>query len=207
MNKLCWMAGALAVIASTSFSQTAPVWWTTRGVLSGQADDYAAANIGQLKFVANLATVEMDLRLNPSGAGTTIHQMVDPWWQPTASSRDDFSAVNAGQLKAVAQPFYDRLGLAYPWAGTSDDYALINLGQLKYAFKFAIPSANDANANGLLDEWESAYNASGALTASGDPDNDSLSNRAESLIGSDPTSGAVSDAAAIAALRLVVHSP
>ncbi len=107
----------------------------------------------------------------------------------------------------MAKPFYDRLGLAYPWTGTADDYALINLGQLKYAFKFSITSSSDTNGNGLLDAWESTYNASGTLAAGGDLDGDSLSNRAESLLGSDPNSAATSNATAIAALALKVYSP
>jgi len=103
-----------------------------RGVLNSQpADDYAAANLGQLKHIASRAAAEMNARL-PSGAGTEINALVAQWQAAPAPGvvRDDFAALNLGQLKAVAKPFYDRLFSAgypvgYPWAGQSpDDYAL-----------------------------------------------------------------------------------
>lgn len=213
MTKVYWIAGLLTVSAPL-FGQTAPVWWATRGGLSGQADDYAAANIGQLKFLAHLAAVEMDLRLAPAGAGSPINQTVAPWVQPATSTRDDYAALNVGQLKTIAKLYYDRLGLAYPWsAATSDDddYALVNLGQLKKAFSFQIASPGDTDADGLLDLWENAQ--FGNLTAQSGAGNaetpvfDSLSNRAESLAGTNPTTVADESPVAVAALGLTVYCP
>lgn len=201
--------GCILAAAPLAFAQTTPAWWMSRGLLNGPSDDYSAANIGQLKYVASLAASHMDLRLAPVGAGTAIHLLVDLWSQPQAAG-DDFSAVNVGQLKSVAKLFHDRLGLSYPWTATAsddDDYAMVNLGQLKYAFSFPISSPGDADGDGMLDGWEATYNAAGSLIFSGDNDLDQLSNRAESLLGSNPSSAATSGGSAAAALSLIVYSP
>ncbi|MFL6538410.1 MAG: hypothetical protein ACJ8JD_09560, partial [Chthoniobacterales bacterium] len=55
----------------------APAWWSQRGVLNDNVapDDYAAANQGQLKNIANAAVAEMDANL-PGGAGERLHQII-----------------------------------------------------------------------------------------------------------------------------------
>lgn len=119
-----------------------PSWWRARGVTNGNAsDDFAAANLGQLKNIARAASEELDAKI-PHGAGTEIKSLLAGF-----SRGDDFAAINLGQLKAAAKPFYDRLiaeGFAkeYPWnsRGTSDDSAAANLGQLKNIFSFEIPA-------------------------------------------------------------------
>ena len=97
----------------------APAWWSQRGVTIAGAtpDDYAPANIGQLKNIAAAAVAEMDTKL-PGGAGDPLHSVIADWSTPT-SQVNDFAPVNVGQLKNTAKPFYDRLialGLvdAYP---------------------------------------------------------------------------------------------
>jgi hypothetical protein len=56
-----------------------PAWWGTQTVTDPSAvpDDFAVANIGQLKYMAAKAAA-MDAEL-PGGAGETIHLLVDPW--------------------------------------------------------------------------------------------------------------------------------
>ncbi len=139
------------------------------------ADDYAAANIGQLKHIATQAAAEFAAAV-PGGAGTTIEILVNSWNpQIQNSARDDYAALNQGQLKYVAGLFYDRLavfgfagaplqpGQRYPWteSETDDDaYSLVNLGQLKYVFGFSVVGYNfdsysaDSDFDGMPDGWE-----------------------------------------------------
>ncbi|HEX7631047.1 MAG TPA: sugar-binding protein, partial [Lacunisphaera sp.] len=113
-----------------------PGWWAQRGVTTnGTPNDYAAANVGQLKQLAKQAYLEMEAQL-PGGAGPEITALINSWSQPPTGGvvRNDFAAVNHGQLKSVAKLFYDRLAQVgdhgapltsqqvYPWtADTSDD--------------------------------------------------------------------------------------
>lgn len=151
-----------------------PSWWFERAVIRQVApasespiwpdnypatDDFAAANIGQLKQIATQAAAELDAHI-PDGAGTDIHNLLAQWSAAPASgvTRDDFAAVNLGQLKAVARLFYDRLiaihyTSGYPWANqTADDYAIANVGQVKYLFSF--DPAYDSDRDGLPNWWE-----------------------------------------------------
>jgi hypothetical protein len=205
-----------------------PGWWFERDVIPRLssattanwptdyplADDYAVVNIGQLKAVAYGAAMQMNLRLAPTGAGTSVNQLISDWGQPASATRDDYIALNIGQLKSVAAPFYDRLGVGYPWLSSStapDDYAVVNLGQLKHVFGFQIAIAGDSDADGLLDTWEVTYFGSlAAQSGAGDaeaPLSDSLSNRAESLVGTNPNTVADESAEVAAALELTVYSP
>jgi hypothetical protein len=205
-----------------------PGWWFERDVIPRlpsattanwpgdypQADDYAVVNIGQLKTVAYAAALQMNLRLAPMGAGAPVNQLISGWGQPATAARDDYVALNVGQLKSVAAPFYDRLNLAYPWLSSStasDDYAVVNLGQLKYMFSFQIAAPGDTDADGLLDSWETTHfgslsTQSGAGNAE-TPAPDALSNRAESLAGTNPNVAADQSATAVTALGLSVYSP
>ena len=149
-------------VSLLAVSGAPPAWWSERGVVNGQpADDYAVANLGQLKHVASKAAAELNAHL-PGGAGAEIDNLVASWRAAPAAgvTRDDFAAVNLGQLKAVAKRFYDRLISvhyleAYPWAnGQPDDYASANLGQLKYLFSFDL--TRDSDGDGLPDWWELA---------------------------------------------------
>ncbi len=111
-----------------------PDWWTERGVLipDTAANDYAAANQGQVKWMAACAAAELDSCL-AEGAGDDIWQMVARF-----GGGGDYMPVNLGQLKAVAAPFYVRLGLPLPWAHATNanDYAVANIGQVKNVFSF-----------------------------------------------------------------------
>jgi uncharacterized repeat protein (TIGR03803 family) len=171
-----------------------PSWWTSRGVIVPNAapDDYAVANVGQVRNIAKQAYEEMKANLN-GGAGSAL----DAIWATPAVSTDDYAAVNIGQLKNLAKPFYDRLvqeGLAsgYPWAASAtpaDDYAVVNIGQVKNLFAFDIPLSStkvDTDKDGLPDAWEQRYFQSLDNSPDADPDCDGLSNLEEYKAGSDP---------------------
>lgn len=171
-----------------------PDWWFERDVIprlpsaAGNpspawptdyptADDYAAANLGQLKLIASKAAEELAATLPSPGAGLAIQSMTTAWQSaaPVGVTRDDFSALNQGQLKAVAKLYYDRFSEVgyrpsflspaqkYPWSSaTADDdaYALVNLGQLKRVFSFFSASPYfdaylaDADSDGIPNGWE-----------------------------------------------------
>lgn len=222
------VAATLALAVVAQLPSAPPAWWTTRGVLTSgaTANDYAAANLGQVKQIATKAYAEMEAVL-PGGAGSSLTALVNSWSAAPASGvvRNDYAAVNQGQLKALAKLFYDRLaqfdyygppltvGQAYPWTITTADdnaYAAVNLGQVKYLFSFdpqlaLIGPDTDSDGDGLLDRWEIKYFGTLAQSASGDPDGDGVSNLLEFQLGRDPTKPAVADTAGTLNLRL--YSP
>lgn len=156
-----------------------PKWWTERGVIDAQkqSDDYAVANLGQLKFMAQQAAAEMNAKLS-GGAGTAINNLVNSWNNPPANGvvRDDYAPINIGQLKAVSSLFYDRLKAeaviavipegnpkCYPWRENGDhpSHAMVaNIGQLKSVFSFIVavdPANPDSDGDGIPDAWEMQY--------------------------------------------------
>lgn len=178
----------------------APDWWTTRNVFAAGAvtDDYAVANVGQLKSMAKKASLEMQLKFEViGGAGTAIDDMINAWESAPASgtTRDDYAALTVGQLKNVAAKFYDRISAqaggpnaVYPWTGSlvaTDDYALVNVGQLKAVFAFDIALA-DSDQDGLLDTLEMQFFGNLGQIATDDFDNDGLNNLVEFQEGTRP---------------------
>ena len=131
---------ATLIVGLLSFSAmadgTPPPWWQTQEVTAGGwVDDYAVANMGQLKTIAAKAAAEMIARRG--SAGVEIGAMTRNW----STSGQDYLAVTVGEVKSVAQMFYDRLGLQPPWTATTaddDNFALANIGQVKTAFAFPI---------------------------------------------------------------------
>lgn len=148
-------AGNLPVTRPSDY----PSWWFTRDILPPlpesaykyylywpadypPADDYAAANIGQLKHFVHKAAEEMIAR---HGANAQLDAFLASLDAPVANA-DDYSVCNIGQLKAVASPLYDRINqiigrpAVYPWSGSpvGDDYAVANLGQMKNLFSFSL---------------------------------------------------------------------
>lgn len=188
-----------------SATAVAPDWWSTRGALmpDTDSDDFAVANVGQLKTIAQKAAQEMNDSF-PGGAGTALNAMVNDWLAPPASgvTRDDYAALTLGQLKTIAKPFYDRLadvGLrpanTYPWTGTNpDDYALANLGQVKTVFAFPVPPLVQlATQTGIpsapllaaVQAWQNISMDQRAEDATlDDLDGDGISNLQEYLMGS-----------------------
>jgi len=133
-----------------------PGWWTNVVDDAASAtNDYAAANVGQLKWFATNTCDELAAHL-PGGAGSALSNLVSGF-----SLSGNYVAVNQGQLKHVASKVYDRLIAegytnSHPWtAATTDDvdYAAANLGQLKHVFSFDL--REDTDADGLPDwmEW------------------------------------------------------
>lgn len=210
---------------SMTFAAEIPAWWTERGVLipGAQADDFAIANIGQLKAIATKAAEEMDARLQPTGAGSEIYTLVSPWSNPLPTT-DDFAAVNQGQLKAVAAPFYNRLadlgytaqpllaGQLYPWTESTiddDSFSAVNLGQMKFVFCFLVPggsgAAYDTDLDGLPDAWELQYWTTLVHEATDDIDSDGVSNLEEFQLGMNPTKAAILNL--VGAVSLSVNTP
>ena len=190
-----------------------PAWWFEQGAIPQKTqppkaqpswpddyalpDDFAVANIGQLKNICIKAAQEFNAHL-PGGAGTEINALIDGWTAPPAPGvvRDDYAMVNLGQLKVAAKLFYDRLKTFnlvtdYPWAGSAqpaDDYAAANLGQLKAIFSFDLN--NDTDADGMADGWELMHNFNPLDPADGrlDADGDGVTNAEEYAHGTDPHS-------------------
>jgi len=177
-------------LALSSSAANYPLWWSN--VVDSTAtvtNDYAPANLGQLKWFATNACNELESYV-PGGAGT------DVWAFVTGMSltNNNYRAVNQGQLKHVGALFYDRLieegyTNAYPWtAVTTDDesYAAANLGQLKYLFSFDI--TYDSDADSLYDWWETHHFGSVTnWTGVDDPDGDGYDNEEEYAAGATPT--------------------
>jgi hypothetical protein len=175
-----------------------PQWWATRGAINNNpADDYAAANLGQLKHFASKAAQELALLPDPTGDGMdAVNAMVASWAAPASSgiARDDYAALNLGQLKAVAKPFYDRLiavgyAAAYPWTSSTaddDNYAVANLGQLKHVFSFDLSRNSDGDT--IPDWWESnhQFNPTQANNFNLDSDGDGVSDFNEFLAQTSP---------------------
>lgn len=120
-----------------------PTWWYTRNVTDNAAstNDYAAANQGQVKWIATQAYLEMQGTLS-GGAGATVSNLVAGF-----SASNNYQSVNVGQVKATAKPFYDRIRelhpeIPYPWTTNTvaddEDYGAANVGQVKNAFSFPI---------------------------------------------------------------------
>jgi hypothetical protein len=221
--RLLMLMAALGLLSAAP-----PPWWTTQNILTpnAAANDYAAANLGQVKTIAAKAATEMDRRF-PGGAGPAIASLIATWRQPPAPGvvRNDYAAVNQGQLKAVARLFYDRLaelgyqgpplapGKKYPWPTATtgaNDYAAVNLGQVKYLFSFdpalvRLGTPGDADGNGLPDAWELKYFGHLGVDPNADPDGDGISNLVEYLTGRNPTKGELPDTTGVVNLR--VYSP
>ncbi len=190
---------------SATLCATPPAWWATRQVLSSGlgvgVDDYAAANLGQLKTLARKAALEMNAVL-PGGAGGQINALITVWQGGPAAvvTRDDYVVLNVGQVKTVTRKFYDRLAMvgarpsgSYPWppapAATTDDYALVNVGQLKTLFSFDIPTFIDSDGDGISDAWEIANGLNPAVPsdALSDHDQDGISALDEYRFGLSPS--------------------
>jgi len=178
-----------------------PAWWTApdTSIIEGgtTVNNYAPANHGQLKHVAQQASEYLDATLfQVGGAGTSIDNMV-----ATFSPTNNFSPINLGQLKAVAKPFYDRLGavgltISYPWTTiTTDDlnYAPANIGQLKNVFSFDIDTwiaidADTGGADDLPDWWENYWFGDlTTATANGSFSTSNYTYLLEFLTGQNPT--------------------
>lgn len=206
----------LLVLSGSLLFAVAPSWWSEVGTQiieeEGEENNYAPANLGQLKHVAKMAKSYLDSNL-AGGSGTAVSSLVEGFVTGTTPEQiaANYAPLNIGQLKAVAKPFYDRLieagydtkanlierGLTgwthdYPWdpaaqaAQISDNYAPANLGQLKLVFSFDLTDF-DVDQDGLPDAWEEPYSEYPGWDESNDPDGDGHTSWEEFLAGTDPT--------------------
>lgn len=195
-----------------------PAWWGQRSVTNANpANDFAAANLGQLKNLASKAAAELNTKLAAhGGAGAEINALIAGWTAslpPAEKVRNDFVALNQGQLKNVAKLFYDRLAdfgylgaplenkAVYPWsvaAGDDANATVANLGQLKAVFSFEVGVVpGDVDNDGLPDAWELAHFGGLARSVSqptyglpwADSDGDGLANIHEYALGRNPLVG------------------
>lgn len=181
----------LCLLATISLPVLAqyPQWWTDRNVINTNApatNDYAVANLGQLKWFATNAYDELEQNL-PGGAGSNLQSMVASF-----STSNNYTVITLGQLKYTASLFYNRLieegqTNTYPWTTNTvaddNDYAAANIGQLKHVFSFDL----DTDADGLPDWWEMDFFGDLDETANGDFDGDGYDNGEEYAANADPT--------------------
>lgn len=190
---LC-LVSALWMQSIHSSRAASPLWWRVQAATSPDSpDDFAIANIGQLKTLAAKAADELNRTLQ-IGAGEEITHLIASWRATaTGLERDDFAAVTLGQLKTVAKLFHDRVALArgnvpaiYPWGvSPADDYAVVNLGQVKTVFAFEVPDIpwrlgnpqqpypDDLNRDGISDAYVAAQGTAG-LGATSDVNHNGL---------------------------------
>jgi type II secretory pathway pseudopilin PulG len=176
-----------------------PSWWTNRNVLANDpvvlTNDYAAVNMGQLKWIATNAYDEVASVFGT--ASVTNVAVLFTSWLPGVSN---YTAVNVGQVKHVGALFYDSLiaagyTAAYPWVGApqTNDYTIANIGQVKQVFNFDLTS--DADADGLANWKEDGLgvyvgpNRTGSSASDGDSDDDGIGDGTEVTNRTDPNNG------------------
>lgn len=201
-----WLLTTLSLQSVIADSQL-PEWWAHQQVLTTAAkDDYAAANLGQLKTLARKAARELN-EFVPGGAGSQINTMIAGWETnpaPAGTTRDDYAALTLGQLKTVADMFHQRLaavGIQFtspaglPGTNAADDYSLANVGQLKTMFSFPITEdivgldGDDYDKDGLTNGQELALGTDLRLK---DTDGDGVDDGLEMTEGTDPLDNASS---------------
>lgn len=227
-NHSCALAILFCTAIITTTQAAPPAWWAAQGVTTAQpADDFGAANVGQLKHIVKGAIAELNLRFpGQGGAGTTLTTLLASWTTPVPPTADDFGQLNSGQFKSICTPLYDRfvaLNLVpavvaaphpYPWTGTTmddDDFSLVTVGQIKRAFDFDFLNT-DRDADGLNDFLELAYMKTSPSSADSDgdtipdgfedADGDGILNLDEALLGLNPE---VSDAQQGAAQKIFTY--
>lgn len=226
----------LGLSIACATAQSDPAWWSNV-IRSGDShaleNNYAPANLGQLKNFADQARLHLNAQLD-GGSGTAIESMIAGW---TGSLDGNYAPINLGQLKAVADKFYarlDQVGFDYktqiqnngyngvwtsiaggherPWNESSIpevNYAPANIGQVKILFSFDVSGFSapdpfgDSNGNGLPNGYEGTLGGTGPI---GDNDGDGLSNLTEYLQDSNPLT-ANGTGPAFSATGLLVYTP
>lgn len=146
-NPLSLLMNSAKTLTAVFASGPGPSWWYSYNVVTApprSTNDFAAANQGQLKWIASQAQRAMadTDRWRPGQAEeAAITNMVAAF-----PATGNYRGVNIGQVKRVASPFYDWLLREEavenpPWlnAAATNDYGAVNIGQLKNVFSFDIP--------------------------------------------------------------------
>lgn len=123
------MLGVFTLALATLLAAQPPAWWSNssnpvvdpNATTTGVDQNYAPANLGQLKFFAKQAKLHLDASLY-GGSGSAITSLVSGFTPQqgvsyTQAELDalraaNYAPINLGQLKAVAKPFYERLNAA-----------------------------------------------------------------------------------------------
>jgi hypothetical protein len=154
-------------------------------------NDFAAVNMGQLKWIATNAAAELDAL--PGGRGSNLAAVLAAW----LPDGTNYAVVNVGQLKYIGSLCYDRLIAqgytnAYPWSAGTNDFAVANVGQVKFVFGFDL--TKDSDGDGLADWVEtgtgifvSPWNT-GTSSSTNDTDHDGILDGAEVAARTDPCS-------------------
>jgi hypothetical protein len=187
---------AFACTATLSFAD-GPSWWTNRNVhqVSGPVvtNDFAAVNMGQLKWIATNAYDEI-ASVFGTNAVTNVTALLRSWL-PGVSN---YTAVNIGQVKYVTSFIYDSLianqyADAYPWTATvtdDADFAMANIGQVKELYKFDLRI--DGDGDGLANWKENGTGVyispsrTGSSPVNSDSDNDGIFDGTEVAARTDP---------------------
>ncbi|MCX6854812.1 MAG: hypothetical protein NTV80_07890, partial [Verrucomicrobia bacterium] len=138
-----------------------PAWWRTPGTDNSPPpvssteqgiDNYAALNVGQLKYFVKKAVLEMQGALagRPGNELQLALQTKVNSWSVNDPGNDEM--VNVGQLKDLMKQVYDRINAAwgttgYPWPiGKQDSYwQAVNVGQLKSLLALDLTLPPDRN--------------------------------------------------------------
>ena len=179
MAPTLWAIAGFSLVFALAASASDPSWWNSRGAVHAPVvatnsgvvttnyapNPYAVVTQGQLKQFTARAVDELNADL-PSGAGSTLSNMVYGWAQDYATNGyatntanptrpykpSDLQAENVGQLKYIASLVYTQLynagytGLMPSWieVNTNTDNVAANLGQLKQVFDFDLSAAPNA---------------------------------------------------------------
>lgn len=127
---LGWLVFIVAALGFAANTDHIPQWWVDRGIISSKAnelesstidDNYAAANLGQLMFIATRAKEELDFNYPGSStpASIALTNLINGFVQnntvntnnpnPDFNIENNYKPLNIGQLKYVARHFFDRL--------------------------------------------------------------------------------------------------
>jgi hypothetical protein len=165
-----------------------PGWWSSGALDANEpTDNWAMANVGQLKNIATQAKAHLDTQL---GLGASDWDAAyggnNPFPFSSQSNPENFSAVNIGQLKFIATGFYNLLhskaptydvvarltamgvpggsisgtGPYYPWVPNppvAENWSAVTIGQLKIVFSFDLTSSNPSNPDSDNDGLPDAW--------------------------------------------------